>query len=84
MDGFSQRSKVKATLSVPDDLGRFESDVEIAVYRLVQEGLTNIHRHSGSKDAHVELNYDEGGLSVTVCDHGNGITPKQLARLKEN
>jgi signal transduction histidine kinase len=84
VDGFSQRSKIGATLRVPDDLGRFESDVEIAVYRLVQEGLTNVHRHSGSKDALVDVNYDGERLSVTVCDHGNGITPEKLARLKEN
>jgi len=84
IDGFSERSKIKATLSAPNDLGRFDADVEIAVYRLVQEALTNIHRHSGSKDAQVEVNYDTEGLSVTVRDHGTGIAPERLAGLKEN
>jgi hypothetical protein len=48
-DGFSERSGIKVDLEMPPSLDRLPQDLELTIYRLVQEGLTNIHRHSGSK-----------------------------------
>src|SRR5947207_11583448 len=47
VDGFSQRSGIKVNLNLPPILGRMHRDVEVALFRAVQEGLTNVHRHSG-------------------------------------
>lgn len=48
LEGFAARSKIRAYLEIPGDFGRLSRDLETAVFRVVQECLTNIHRHSGS------------------------------------
>jgi PAS domain S-box-containing protein len=79
VDGFAQRSKIEATLDIPKNLNRLSQDMEIAVFRAVQECLTNIHRHSGSSTCAVKLTQDEHGLRVEVKDSGRGIPKaKQL------
>ena len=55
VDGFSERSKIKVDLEIPADFGRLPEDMEIAIFRIVQECLTNIHRHSGSDTAAIGL-----------------------------
>ncbi len=74
LEGFAERSKIKADLEIPNDFGRLSRDVETAVFRVVQECLTNIHRHSGSAVARVAdfaVNHD---LRVEVRDEGKGIS----------
>ena len=78
VEGFSKRSGIKVTFNGPPELGRLEPDVELAAFRVVQECLTNIHRHSGSPDGIVEIAADCEGLEVTVRDHGTGIPPGKL------
>lgn len=79
VNGFAQRSKIEATLDIPQSLNRLSQDMEIAVFRAVQECLTNIHRHSGSPTCAVKLTQDEHGLRVEVKDSGRGIPKaKQL------
>ena len=79
VDGFAQRSKIAATLDIPQHLNRLSQDMEIAVFRAVQECLTNIHRHSGSPTCAVKLTQNEHGLRVEVKDSGRGIPKaKQL------
>lgn len=53
--GFTKRSGIKVKLEMPPLLGRMSSDVELALFRVVQESLTNIHRHSGSSDASIRI-----------------------------
>jgi len=73
VDGFSERSRIKVDLRIPDDLGRMPTDVEIAIFRMIQECLTNIHRHSGSATAAIMLK-QEGTLAIVeVRDSGRGI-----------
>ncbi len=73
VDGFSERSHIKVNLSIPDNLVRMPADVEIAIFRMIQECLTNIHRHSGSATAAISLKL-EGALAVVeVRDSGKGI-----------
>jgi signal transduction histidine kinase len=55
VDGFSQRSQIAVELDLPQDLGRLPRELELVVFRVVQEGLTNIHRHSGSPSASIRL-----------------------------
>jgi two-component system, NarL family, sensor kinase len=79
IDGFAQRSKIEATLEMSETLMRLPQDVEIAIFRAVQECLTNIHRHSGSPSCAVKLIQEGGQLRVEIKDTGRGIPQaKQL------
>ena len=73
VDGFSQRSKIEVTLDIPEDFGRLPQDLEIAIFRTVQESLTNIHRHSGSPTALVGLDRTDSVVHLTIEDNGSGI-----------
>jgi len=79
VDGFSERSKIKVNLDIPSDFGRLPDDVEIAIFRIVQECLTNIHRHSGSATATIAVYQENDFLTVQVRDEGKGI-PKDKQR----
>jgi PAS domain S-box-containing protein len=71
--GFTQRSGVQVEVAVVQDIGRLPSEVEVALFRVVQESLTNIHRHSGSARANIRLTRDEGHVLVQVQDRGRGM-----------
>ena len=82
VDGFGKRSGIATTLELDSNLGRLDSDAEIAIFRIVQECLTNVHRHSGSRKAVVRLNRSAGQVRLEVQDKGKGIPPeKQLSVL---
>ena len=74
-DGFSQRSGIKIDLKITPSLGRLPQDLEMAVYRVVQETLTNIHRHSGSKWARIRLIREQDQITLEVADRGKGMGP---------
>jgi PAS domain S-box-containing protein len=77
VDGFSERSNIHCTLEIPSDLGRFPDALEIAIFRIVQECLTNIHRHSKSATAAIHLDAGGNCLTVQVQDRGQGIPPEK-------
>jgi signal transduction histidine kinase len=77
VDGFSQRSKVNVDLDLPDNFGRMSRELETAVFRVVQECLTNIHRHSGSSTAKIRLCHFDGQIVVEIEDKGKGIAPEK-------
>ncbi len=79
LEGFSQRGDIKAEFHVADDFGRLPIELETAVFRVIQECLTNIHRHSGSKTARLQLSRLDDELRVEVEDQGKGIPPEQAA-----
>src|SRR5262245_16383662 len=62
IDGFAERSKIQTTVEIPEDFGRLSKEIEIAVFRAVQECLTNIHRHSGTSTCFIKLNRDDKQL----------------------
>ncbi len=72
-EGFAQRSKIKVDLDLPADFGRLSPELETAIFRVVQECLTNIHRHSGSPIAKIRLLRLNGEVHVEVKDKGKGI-----------
>ena len=73
-DGFSERSDVKVDLELSSELGRLTPNIEISVFRIVQECLTNIYRHSGSKTARIKIFPSRDSLlTVQVCDNGKGM-----------
>ena len=81
--GFSQRSGVDVELDLPATLQRFPIELEIAIFRVVQECLTNVHRHSGSPTAVVRLDVEDGQVRLNIIDHGRGIPPQVFAARQE-
>lgn len=79
--GFAERSNIHVDLDIPRDLPRLSHDSEMAVFRLVQECLTNIHRHSESPTAKIRIAPSGRDLYVMVEDHGKGIAPEKLVEL---
>src|SRR5437868_3827676 len=84
VDGYSKRSGINVDLELQDDLGRFPREIETAVFRTVQECLTNIHRHSGSPVASVRLARSDGYVRVEVRDKGKGIPAEKQAQMHLN
>jgi PAS domain S-box-containing protein len=81
LEGFTDRSKIKVDFEIPHDFGRLPQDVETAVFRVVQECLTNVHRHSGSPVAKICLARSNGHVRVEVADQGKGIPPEKKAAM---
>ncbi len=84
VDGFSERSKIKIHLELPPHLDRLPSETELALFRIVQECLTNIHRHSGSSTAAIRIYRDGNRLVTQVQDHGKGIPLEKQLELTES
>ena len=78
LQGFEDRSKIKVTLEIPPDFGRVSREIELCIFRVLQESLTNVHRHSGSPSAHVRLSVQDGQVRVDIEDKGKGIHPDAL------
>ena len=78
VEGFGQRSGLKVTLDAPNDLGRLPEAIELTLYRVLQETLTNVHRHSGASEAHVSILEDAEQMILEVKDNGRGIPEKLL------
>jgi hypothetical protein len=74
VDGFSERSKIKVDLSIPDNFRRLPEDAEIAIFRIIQECLTNIHRHSGSPMASISIRSPHRGSAGPRKGHTPGKT----------
>jgi two-component system sensor histidine kinase UhpB len=77
-DGITKRSQIDVKLELADEIGRLPQDLELAVFRIVQECLANVYRHSGSKSATIRLDRDSQELLLQVVDEGRGISPRLL------
>jgi len=73
VEGFAERSKIPVALEVPQNLGRLSPEFETTIFRVVQEGLTNIHRHSGSSTAAIRISQVPDAIRLEISDHGKGI-----------
>jgi len=80
--GFSARSGIQVSLDFPSMMERLDRDTELQLFRIVQESLTNIHRHSGSKTASIRIAQDDGGLMLDVRDTGKGMPAERLAEIQ--
>jgi PAS domain S-box-containing protein len=81
LEGFSERSKIRVELQMPEDIGRLPSDLETAVFRIVQECLTNVHRHAASPTVNVSIARTPDEFRVEIKDEGKGILPDKRAEL---
>jgi len=80
VDGFGQRSGISTKLDLPAHIDRLPRRTEIALFRILQEALTNVHRHSGSRAVHVWLTTDDLSVVLKVQDFGKGIPRETIDR----
>jgi PAS domain S-box-containing protein len=84
VDGFATRSGINTTLELAADFGRLPPNLEIAIFRIIQESLTNVHRHSGSPSAEVRLVRANGEVRLEVQDRGKGMPIEKQQSLATN
>jgi signal transduction histidine kinase len=77
IEGFARRSGIQVLLDVPEDLHRLGNEVELVLFRVLQESLTNVPRHSGSKVAAVRIGSDSRQVWLEIRDQGKGIPNKE-------
>jgi signal transduction histidine kinase len=82
VEGFSQRSSIPVSLTIKD-VGRLPRSVELALFRVLQESLTNIHRHSKSPNAEVMLRAEKDTVTLLVRDSGSGIPEETLQNFRD-
>jgi PAS domain S-box-containing protein len=80
-DGFAERSKIQVPVEVTSDFPRLIQDYELSLFRIAQECLTNIHRHSGSFTAFVRLSCADGKIELEVRDEGKGLNQEIQSKL---
>jgi PAS domain S-box-containing protein len=80
--GLEERSQLKIELSIPQAFGRLPGEIELAVFRLIQECMTNILRHSGSETASIRLKRADESVFLEIEDKGRGIPAKKLAEIQ--
>jgi signal transduction histidine kinase len=69
----NRRHELEVELEVSPQLPRLTEDAEVALFRIVQTSLTNVHLHSGTKGAKIKVDHNAEALTLTVSDHGRGI-----------
>jgi signal transduction histidine kinase len=79
-DGFAQRCALKVSLHLDPITNRLPKEVELALFRMLQESLTNVHRHANAKSIEVVLTCSTGHIVLSVIDDGVGIAPEVLTR----
>jgi PAS domain S-box-containing protein len=83
-EGFGKRSGITVTLTAPAEMPRFSQDIETAIFRILQESLSNAHRHSGTDKVDVELKAATHTILLTVRDYGRGIEEEQSVLVTRN
>ena len=83
IEGFAKRSGVNVSLAVATDHERLPSKIEVALFRVLQESLTNVHRHSGAAQVSVCFRHHPDEIVLEIRDNGCGIPAERLVRLRE-
>jgi len=84
VESFANRSSIEAKLQLPETAERLPELTELTLFRILQESLTNVHRHSGSASVEVQLKINNGEAVLTVRDFGRGMPPKLIRGLRSN
>jgi PAS domain S-box-containing protein len=82
-EGFEKRSGIKLNVDIPPNLGRLPTELETALFRVVQESLTNVHRYSGSATAEIRVRVISGEVRLEVVDFGKGVKTKDVKEAVE-
>lgn len=80
--GLTERTGVPIDVDISDALGRLPRDLELVLFRFVQEGLTNIHRHASAKRAWIVISRSESQVTAAVRDDGTGMSPNRLNQVR--
>jgi signal transduction histidine kinase len=83
-EGFSARSKVQVKLEVQPNLPRLHEDIELALFRILQEGLTNVHKHSESASVEITVKASASAVSIRMRDFGKGIPANIIESFKKS
>lgn len=84
LEGFSKRSGIKTSFEASEDLGRLSRDAELVLFRVLQESLTNVQRHSGSKTADIRISQGEAAVTLEVVDQGKGLPTSILEQASQD
>ena len=82
IQGLLERSGLDIRLDIPKDFGRLPRDMELVIFRFVQECLTNIHRHAESATALIRMVRESNQVVIEICDQGKGISPERLTEIQ--
>jgi signal transduction histidine kinase len=83
VEGFSKRSNIEVDCDISRQSERLSRECELVLFRVLQESLTNVHRHSGASAAIVTLAIDQGRLELQISDNGSGMDQTKLAQVDE-
>lgn len=83
VDGFAKRGGLEVASNIPEDLPRLQSNTELALFRVLQESLTNVYRHSGSSAVSVTIQSNDNQVTLQVKDNGKGISEARMKQLRE-
>jgi len=84
VEGFGKRSGIETTLDIRDGAGRLSEPIELVLFRVLQESLTNVHRHSGATRADVSLRVAGSDVTLRVKDNGHGMPSVVLQNLRDD
>jgi signal transduction histidine kinase len=82
VQGLLERSGLEVHLDISKDFGRLSREMELVIFRLVQECLTNIHRHSASKAASIRISRESNQIILEIRDQGKGMSRERLAEIQ--
>lgn len=82
VEGFAKRSGVRVHCDIPQDIRRPPRHCELVLFRVLQESLTNIHRHSGASAVSIDLKIEADEVKLVVSDNGRGISQERLQDLQ--
>ena len=84
IQGFAKRSGIDVHLEISEDVGRLPTEIEMVLFRVVQQSLANIHKHSGSPRANITIKIAGQVVLLKICDHGHGIPAAILNDISTN
>lgn len=82
VEGFRSRSKIEVRLKLNEPFQRLPKEVELVLFRVIQEALANIHRHSGSTEAEINVSEQPDVVRISVRDYGKGIPEEKLRNIE--
>ncbi|MFZ1006499.1 MAG: ATP-binding protein, partial [Candidatus Sulfotelmatobacter sp.] len=82
LQGLQERSGLEVRFEISEQFGRLPSELELVIFRLVQESLTNIHRHSESKTASIRIDREPNQITLDIRDQGKGMSSERLAEIQ--
>lgn len=80
--GVAERGGPLVSVEIGDEVGRLDHDMELVIFRIVQESLTNVIRHAHSKTAVIRIRRTDSAVEVEIQDFGKGISPERLAAIQ--